>query len=96
MYLQVDALGADAGARLASVPGVTRVTASEAHGPVAAFEVESEQGRDVRRELAAAVVGSGWGLLELRPLRISLEDVFLQLTTQEPTQAAAPAEGTDE
>jgi ABC-2 type transport system ATP-binding protein len=75
---------------------VTRVTASEAHGPVAAFEVESEQGRDVRRELAAAVVGSGWGLLELRPLRISLEDVFLQLTTQEPTQAAAPAEGTDE
>jgi hypothetical protein len=35
-------------------------------------------------------VGRGWGLLELRPMRMSLEDVFLKLTTQEsdaPVQA---------
>jgi ABC-2 type transport system ATP-binding protein len=50
---------------------------------VVGFEVESETGRDVRRDLAAAVVGRGWGLLELRPMRMSLEDVFLKLTTQE-------------
>ena len=53
------------------------------------YEVESERGHDVRRELARAVVTSGWGLLELRPMRMSLEDIFLSLTTDEaPTPAA--------
>jgi ABC-2 type transport system ATP-binding protein len=47
------------------------------------YEVNSEQGRDVRRELAQAVVSSGFGLLELRPMRMSLEQVFLTLTTVE-------------
>ena len=37
----------------------------------------------MRRELARAVIGGGWGLLELRPMRLSLEDVFLSLTTEE-------------
>jgi ABC-2 type transport system ATP-binding protein len=46
-------------------------------------EVDSERGRDVRRELAAAVVTRGWGLLELRPMRMSLEDIFLSLTTED-------------
>jgi len=47
------------------------------------YAVDSETGRDVRSDLARAVVTNGWGLLELRPLRISLEDVFLTLTTDE-------------
>jgi ABC-2 type transport system ATP-binding protein len=51
-------------------------------GP-AAFEVESEPDNDVRRDLARAIVTRGWGLLELRPVRMSLEDVFLQVTTEE-------------
>jgi ABC-2 type transport system ATP-binding protein len=55
--------------------------------------VDSESGRDVRRELAAAVVGRGWGLLELRPMRLSLEEIFLHVTTEEtPAAAAATAE----
>ena len=37
----------------------------------------------MRRELAAAVVTRGWGLLELRPMRMSLEDIFLSLTTED-------------
>ena len=46
------------------------------------YEVESERGRDIRRDLARAVVDGGWGLLELRPMRMSLEEIFLQLTTE--------------
>jgi len=91
MYVQVDSAGADAAAALSAVPGVTTVTVADARASVTGFEVESETGRDVRRELAAAVVGRGWGLLELRPNRLSLEDVFLQLTTQEPQGSAAVA-----
>jgi hypothetical protein len=34
-------------------------------------------------EEARTVVNGGWGLLELRPVRMSLEDIFLQLTTEE-------------
>ena len=83
MYVQVDTMGGDAGGTLAGLPGVTRVTVSDTRDSVVGFEVESETGRDVRRDLAAAVVGRGWGLLELRPMRMSLEDVFLKLTTQE-------------
>jgi len=90
MYVQVDGAGADVAPTLAAVPGVTTVTVADTRATVTGFQVESEAGRDVRRELASAVVGRGWGLLELRPSRMSLEDVFLQLTTQE-SQSGAQA-----
>ncbi len=87
MFLQVDASGANPTDALNVVPGVTQVRVAEMRGPVAALEVESETGRDVRRELAAAVVSRGWGLLELRPMRMSLEEVFLHLTTEDAATA---------
>ena len=86
MLVHVDAPGADVTTALAGIPGVTRVGASEQRGAAGAFEVESEHGRDVRREIARTIVISGWGLLELRPMRMSLEDIFLQLTTDEPAE----------
>jgi gliding motility-associated transport system ATP-binding protein len=95
MYLQVDAGGAHQAAlsTLAGVPGVTRVVESDHRDSATGFEVDSETGRDVRRDLARAVVNNGWGLLELRPMRMSLEDIFLSLTTDEAEAiAAAPAE----
>jgi ABC-2 type transport system ATP-binding protein len=92
MFMQVDAGGADAKDVLKLVPGVTDVRLAETRGVVAVLEVESETGRDVRRELASAVVNRGWGLLELRPMRMSLEEIFLHLTTED-TAAAEPAGG---
>lgn len=83
MFVQVDAAGADAGRVLAGVPGVNGVTIASGHDGITAFEVASERGHDVRRQLAATIVNQGWGLLELRPLRMSLEEIFLQLTTEE-------------
>jgi gliding motility-associated transport system ATP-binding protein len=96
MFIQVDAPAGEAGPALASIPGVTRVVASDGGGT---FEVESEHGTDIRRELARTVVTRGWGLLELRPMRMSLEEIFLQVTTDETApEAAAPApiESTEE
>jgi len=49
----------------------------------------------VRRELASTVVTRGWGLLELRPMRMSLEEIFLHLTTEE-AATTAPAAATEE
>ncbi|MBI4263877.1 MAG: ABC transporter ATP-binding protein [Acidobacteria bacterium] len=89
MYVQVDATSEDTKRALEAIPGVTQVSLADTRGTVNSFEVSSEAGRDVRRELAAAVVTRGWGLLELRPLRMSLEEIFLHLTTDE---SAAPPE----
>jgi len=93
MYVQVDAGGVDATGALTRVPGVMRVAESDRRDGIVGYEVESGSGHDVRRDLARAVVASGWGLLELRPMRMSLEEVFLSVTTEElPT---APAAGTE-
>jgi ABC-2 type transport system ATP-binding protein len=95
MYVQVDSGGSDAGRALASIPGVTRVLESDRRDGVVGYEVDSERGQDVRRDLARAVVSNGFGLLELRPMRMSLEQVFLSLTTEESEEreaAEAPQE----
>jgi ABC-2 type transport system ATP-binding protein len=55
--------------------------------------IESEPGTDLRSKLAAAVIRKGLDLLELKAVSLSLEDIFLQLTTEEeaPAQEAAAA-----
>jgi ABC-2 type transport system ATP-binding protein len=95
LYLQVDAAGADAAAVLERVPGVTRVVVTDTRQQMVGYEVDSESGRDVRRELASAIVGRGWGLLEMRPMRMSLEEIFLHVTTEE-VAAPAPAAPVEE
>ena len=99
MYVEIDAGGASVAPVLAQVGGVTKVSQADANGAAVGYEVESEHGHDVRRELARTVVSNGWGLLELRPMRVSLEDVFLSLTTEDAPAsepATAPAEVVNE
>jgi ABC-2 type transport system ATP-binding protein len=43
-------------------------------------EFEFASGKDVRPEVAKQVVNSGYELIELRPLGMSLEEIFLELT----------------
>jgi ABC-2 type transport system ATP-binding protein len=90
IYLQVDAGGADPEPALRAIAGVVRVARADGPGPALSYEVECEQDQDLRRDIARAVVKAGWGLLELRPLRMSLEEIFLSLTTEEtpPTEVA--------
>jgi ABC-2 type transport system ATP-binding protein len=88
MYVQVEGGGADAAHVLETVPGVTRVSLADQRNGTAGYEVESVKGQDVRRELARTIVNRGWGLLELRPVRMSLEEIFLHLTTEEAGEGA--------
>jgi ABC-2 type transport system ATP-binding protein len=92
MFVQVDAAGADVPAALQTLPGVTRVAAADQRAGSGAFEIESERGQDIRREIARMIVTRGWGLLELRPMRMSLEEVFLQVTTEDAAAIAPEAE----
>ncbi|HEY7283923.1 MAG TPA: ABC transporter ATP-binding protein [Vicinamibacterales bacterium] len=90
IYVQVDPSGSDPTPTLSRVPGVTRVAESSRSQNVVGYEVDSEPGHDIRRDIARAVVSSGWGLVELRPMRASLEDVFLTLI--EETEVTATPE----
>ena len=73
---------------LARLPGVLAVSSRDRGAPVpddgaAAWVVECERGRDLREEVARMIVTGDGGLLELAPVAVSLEEVFLQLTAEE-------------
>jgi len=70
--------------KLQSIDGVMNVTVvGGGNGQPSSFTVECRLDTDLRRELAYAVVSQGWGLLELRGVSMSLEDVFINLITNE-------------
>lgn len=66
--------------KLEQVPGVSKVLDRVIAGNRLVFEVEGLQGRNVRPDVARAVVHAGWNLLELKSSVLTLEEVFLELT----------------
>jgi ABC-2 type transport system ATP-binding protein len=71
-------------AHLQRLDGVLHIEAQGANAQgVSAYTLATTKARDVRADIARAVVEQGWQLLELRPLRLSLEEVFVQLVTEE-------------
>lgn len=68
---------------LAGVKGVLAVAPQEARDGRRRFLVETEREQDLRKDLARAVTSSGWGLTELRPVDLTLEDIFIRLVTRE-------------
>jgi ABC-2 type transport system ATP-binding protein len=73
---------------LAQVSGVTRVQVESASaGGRVTVTVEAAEGQDVRSAVAAKVVQQGWPLTELRGVGMSLEDIFLELTTDDAAHA---------
>ncbi|UCH60382.1 MAG: ABC transporter ATP-binding protein [Anaerolineales bacterium] len=62
------------------VPGIKTVAANDR----SVFEFETTPGQDVRPLVSRAVVSAGYDLVELYPIGLSLEEIFLQLTRDEP------------
>jgi len=60
-----------------AVPGVEQVQAERG-----GYVVTVRDGADARPALASAIVGHGAALLELRPLALTLEEMFLEFTTR--------------
>ena len=91
LYVQIDSGGADPAPTLREVAGVADVSPADRRDGASGFRLEVAPGRDVRRDVSRAVVTSGWGLLELRTQQLSLEDIFLQLTTEETAEGPEAA-----
>jgi ABC-2 type transport system ATP-binding protein len=70
------------------VPGIVRTSPSVEGG----LEFETIPGQDVRPQVARAVINAGYDLLELRSIGLSLEDIFMQLTREEPQPPAIAEE----
>ncbi len=75
---------------LQKIPGAQKVQVdSVGSGGRMTAVVEARQGQDLRSQIAAKIVGQGWPLFELRGENLSLEEIFLQLTTEDPAQKKA-------
>ena len=74
--------------RLQRVAGVNMVEPRQSSGQQMSFEVQAEKGHDVRSEVARAIVESQWKLFELKTSGMSLEDIFLKLTTKDASDEA--------
>ena len=63
-------------AKISKVKGVQDVEAK----PDGSVEFEFSAGQDIRPQVAKAVIHAGYELLEMRPIGLSLEEIFLELT----------------
>jgi len=68
--------------------GSVEVHPARTSGRVAAT-IEAAPGEDIRSLIAKKIVEKGWSLYELRGVSLSLEDIFLQLTTDDAEHAQA-------
>jgi ABC-2 type transport system ATP-binding protein len=83
IFIEVEGAAAEVMSTMKAVPGVMDVRIVEQTNGASRFQVESELRRDIRRELARSIVDGGFGLLEMQSARMSLEDIFIKLTTAE-------------
>ena len=91
--IRLEARGDDAAILEAvrAVPGVLAAHPRGGHDGAVIVDVEAEAGKDVRAELAWALVTKGHALLGLQQMGMSLEEIFLHLTTTDAADAAPDA-----
>ena len=63
---------------LRGIPNVMEAYVAERN-----IEITSKRDKDARPAVAQTIVGQGWDLLELQPMGMSMEDIFMQLTTED-------------
>lgn len=92
MLLEIEGPQTAVETRLQAVRGVRTVTCQGFLEGRLQWRVEAEKDNQLPRRLAAAVVNSGWGLYGMQTVGLSLEDIFLKLTSQEDSAMEATIE----
>jgi len=78
--LEVEGPSEKVAERLRQIEGVHRVSYQDSH-----YVVECSAGQDPRGKIMETIVQGGWTLLSMEAIEMSLEDIFLKLTTEEET-----------
>lgn len=86
-FLRVENPAPEIPAMLERIQGVLTAHQTQSDG----YEIETTRHHDRRAEIAGLAAAREWGVLELQPLQFSLQEVFSQLTTQEPDVEAVRA-----
>ena len=68
---------------LEKIRGVVDVTCSTDNGDHNIYKIQARRGLDLRPTVSRTVISSGWSLLNLQMVTMSLEEIFLKLTTDE-------------
>ncbi len=73
---------------LRAVSGVVAVEECGHNNGISTLTISSDPARDLREALAGTIAAHGWGLREMRPQTLTLEEIFLSLVSAD----AGPAE----
>lgn len=73
---------------LQSLPGVESLRRTSRDQESLSFVIDY-QGEDIRKQLSKTILDHGWGLLEIRSLEPTLEDMYLQLIRLEESRLEA-------
>ncbi|MFC1929136.1 DUF4162 domain-containing protein, partial [Chloroflexota bacterium] len=76
--LEVEGPAEKVAQHLRKIPGVIQVNHENSH-----YIIECSADRDPRSKIIETIVQGGWTLLSLESVEMSLEDIFLKLTTEE-------------
>ena len=90
--ITIEASGNNIESRLASLPGVANVERADGAGPHTRVTLTVAGDRDLRGDVFELAKSAGWTLYELHQEAGSLEDLFRELTANEPGTTEAPAE----
>ncbi len=80
VFLEVEGPEDEILKNLSDMAGVLSINPTDGSGR---YLIETMRGEDLRPELARTVVENGWHLRELKLQDLSLEDIFIQLVTDE-------------
>ena len=82
LYLEVSGPEAEVKTVLENLPGVSRVESRDLNDNVnPTFHINYELNTDIRAAVSSSIIQHGWNLLEMRSIEMTLEELFLQLTT---------------
>ena len=88
VYLEVAGPADAVKTTLAEIPNVSRVESrglSDSDNPI--FHVSYGLNADIRAQVSSSVIQNGWSLLEMRSVEMTLEEIFLRLTTDVEVEA---------
>jgi gliding motility-associated transport system ATP-binding protein len=86
--IEVQGPASDILSKLKAMPGVVDIEKIAESDGRHRLQVEGELHKEIRSDLARTIVQNGWGLYELQAETMSLEDIFLELTTAEESEKA--------
>ncbi len=81
VLLEVEGVEKDVREALKPLSDISAISIEQQNEKRLRFSVESKS--DMRKEIARAIVGKNIGLLEIQSDKVTLEDIFLDLTTKE-------------